>query len=72
MSLRISQLLLDQLRAHGEETYPNECCGIMLGKATDDRVEVLALIRAGNTRTDSLHNRYNIAPVELVRAQREL
>lgn len=71
MSLRISQRLLDQLRAHGEETYPNECCGIMLGKAADDRVEVLALIRAGNTRTDSLHNRYNIAPVELVRAQRE-
>ena len=71
MSLQISQLLLDQLRAHGEETYPNECCGIMLGKAADDQVEVSALIRAGNTRTDSLHNRYNIAPVELVRAQRE-
>src|ERR1700712_5136545 len=71
MSLRISQPLYEQLRAHGEETYPHECCGIMLGKATDDGIQVSALIRAGNTRTDSAHNRYNIAPVELVKAQRE-
>ena len=27
--------------------------------------------RAGNTRTDSAHNRYNIAPMELVKIQRE-
>jgi proteasome lid subunit RPN8/RPN11 len=27
-------------------------------------------IRAGNTRTDSAHNRYHIAPIELVRIQR--
>ena len=30
-----------------------------------------ALVRAGNTRTDSAHNRYNIAPVELIRIQRQ-
>src|ERR1700712_5421387 len=71
MSLRISQPLYEQLRAHGEETYPHECCGIMLGKAAEDGLEVVALIRAGNTRTDSAHNRYNIAPIELVKAQRE-
>jgi len=71
MSLRIPQQLHDQLRAHGEETYPHECCGIMLGKTLDDGLQVSALIRAGNTRTDSAHNRYNIAPIELVKAQRE-
>ena len=27
--------------------------------------------RAGNTRTDSAHNRYNIAPQELIRIQRQ-
>ncbi len=71
MSLRIPQQLYDQLRAHGEETYPHECCGIMLGKTSDEGLQVAALIRAGNTRTDSAHNRYNIAPIELVKAQRE-
>jgi proteasome lid subunit RPN8/RPN11 len=28
-------------------------------------------LRAGNTRTDSAHNRYSIAPVELVGIERE-
>ena len=71
MSLNLSQQLYDELRAHGEETYPHECCGIMLGKASEDGITVAALIRAGNTRTDSAHNRYNIAPIELVKIQRE-
>jgi len=31
---------------------------------------VRAIVRAGNTRLDSLHNRYNIDPGELVRIQR--
>jgi proteasome lid subunit RPN8/RPN11 len=71
MSLILSQSLYDQLRAHGEETYPNECCGILLGKAAADAIRVAALVRAGNTRTDSAHNRYNIAPQELIAAQRQ-
>ena len=35
------------------------------------RIEVERLVRAGNTRTDSAHNRYHIAPTELIRIQRE-
>jgi proteasome lid subunit RPN8/RPN11 len=69
--LTIPQPLYDQLRAHGEETYPNECCGIMLGIADEQNLTVASLIRAGNTRTDSAHNRYHIAPQELIAAQRE-
>jgi proteasome lid subunit RPN8/RPN11 len=71
MSLTISQALYDQLRTHGEEIYPNECCGIMLGRADGDALTVTQLLRAGNTRTDSAHNRYHIAPQELIAAQRE-
>jgi proteasome lid subunit RPN8/RPN11 len=70
-TLKITQTLYDQLRTHGEETYPHECCGIMLGKASDGILTVEQLIRAGNTRTDSAHNRYHIAPQELIKAQRE-
>ena len=70
MSLILSRALYDDLRAHGEETYPNECCGIMLGRAETDAIRVASLVRAGNTRTDSAHNRYNIAPQELIAAQR--
>jgi len=71
LSLILPSPLYDQLRAHGEETYPHECCGIMLGKSDGDDLRVAQLLRAGNTRTDSAHNRYNIAPQELIAAQRE-
>jgi proteasome lid subunit RPN8/RPN11 len=70
--LRISQSNYNALRVHGEETYPYECCGVLLGTMTDDGARVVTSIaRAGNTRTDSPQNRYNIDPKELVRIQRE-
>ena len=69
--LKLPQSLYDQLRAHGEATYPHECCGIMLGRASGENIEVTDLLRAGNTRTDSAHNRYHIAPQELIAAQRQ-
>ncbi len=59
------------LRAHGEETYPHECSGVLLGNSTPDGNRVRQIMRAGNTRTNSAHNRYNIAPEELIRIQRQ-
>ncbi len=32
--LRIHYADYEALRAHGEETYPNECCGVLLGKTS--------------------------------------
>ena len=61
----------DAIRVHGEETYPDECCGALLGRAVHQGWQVAAAVRAGNTRTDSAHNRYSIAPVELVKIERE-
>ena len=69
--LKISQLDFDALRKHGEETYPHECCGALLGRFDGDDRVVEAVVRCGNTRDDSPHNRYHIAPAELVKIQRE-
>lgn len=70
--LRISASNHAALRRHGEETYPHECCGILLGTFADDGCRtVTSTVRCGNTRTDSPQNRYNIDPRELVRVQRE-
>ena len=69
--LHITGAVYAALRAHGEETYPHECCGALLGQATGDGWQVEAAVRAGNTRTDSAHNRYNISPLELVKIARE-
>ncbi len=69
--LRISFANYTQLRAHGEQTYPHECCGVLLGHTLPDANEVHRVIPAGNTRLDSAHNRYNIDPAELIKIQRE-
>jgi len=61
----------DKIRRHGEETYPNECCGILLGTSEGDVRTVRSTIRCNNTRTDSPENRYHIDPRELLRIQRE-
>jgi proteasome lid subunit RPN8/RPN11 len=69
--LRLSEPIFNALRKHGEETYPHECCGVLLGRSHEGVNEVIDAVRAGNTRTDSAHNRYHIAPQELVRIQRQ-
>jgi len=69
-SLRLSRSIYDAMRAHGEQTYPHECCGALLGRFVPAEAAcnefggwiVEANVRAGNTRTDSAHNRYQIAP----------
>ena len=70
--LRIAREHYDAIRAHGEETYPHECCGVLLGQLQDDGTRMVSsTARCGNTRIDSPHNRYNIDPKELIRIQRE-
>jgi proteasome lid subunit RPN8/RPN11 len=70
--LKLSHAHYAALRRHGEETYPQECCGVLLGGANDDGTRVVtSTARCGNTRTDSPQNRYHIDPRELIRIQRE-
>ena len=72
MTLKIQKTLFEQLRQHGEETYPHECCGVLVGEFDEAGGRtVRSVVKCGNTRTDSPQNRYHISPAELVRIQRE-
>jgi len=73
--LKLTTAIYEAVRAHGEETCPHECCGVLLGRSTIGIDEVFvniveSAVRADNTRTDSLRNRYSIDPKELVKIQR--
>ena len=61
----------DKIRRHGEETYPNECCGILVGTSEGDIRSVRSVVRCDNVRTDSSQTHYHIDPRQLVRSQRE-
>jgi len=69
--LRISNSLYTCLRQHSEETYPHECCGVLLGTSGQGEERMVTeVVPCENTRDDSPHNRYHISPLELVRIQR--
>src|ERR1700685_2148542 len=72
--LKISPSDYLSLRQHGEQTYPHECCGVLLGHFNGDGANtktVTRIPRCGNTRDDSPHNYYHNDPKELIRIQRE-
>lgn len=69
--LKISSKDYSEIRRHGEEAYPHECCGVLVGHMEDNVRTVTSTARCGNTRTDSPQNRYHIDPKELVRIQRQ-
>ncbi len=66
-ALHIPQPVYYALRVHAEEAYPRECCGVLLGQAAPHGWLVYAAVHATNIRADAAHNRYAIAPTELVR-----
>ena len=69
--LKLGRSHYESIRHHGEELYPHECCGVLLGQFEGEVRLVTSIARCGNTRTDSPQNRYHIDPKELVRIQRE-
>jgi proteasome lid subunit RPN8/RPN11 len=52
MALKLNQKLLDEIRQHGAREYPNECCGVLLGKAQGDHKEVSEVVPLKNLRQD--------------------
>jgi proteasome lid subunit RPN8/RPN11 len=75
-TLSISSGLAERIRKHGAETYPDECCGALLGRdvglgSDQKRVrEVLDCLPLVNRRDDSPNNRFSIAPMDVIEADR--
>ncbi len=67
--LKISRAEYDRIRRHAEETYPHECCGVLLGSIQEDARTVVATVRCENTQPAS--DWFNIDPRQIVRIQRE-
>ena len=69
--LRLNKSVYGALRAHGEITYPHECCGALVGAKTSGaglpEWTISYAVGADNARRDSPQNRYAIDPQELIR-----
>jgi proteasome lid subunit RPN8/RPN11 len=69
MSIKIPKSILDQIKIHSEETYPEECCGLLIGPANGQK-RVSEIIRTQNAYPGPRNNRYHIDPIELFKTDR--
>jgi proteasome lid subunit RPN8/RPN11 len=57
------------IHAHGEDTYPHECCGALLGAA--DRRHVLEALPLPNSTEEGPRRRFLITPRDYMLSERE-
>ena len=60
----------EAIRAHGRESYPEECCGALLGTLEDGRARVARIERMANARESERRRRYAIDPLEYLRVEK--
>jgi proteasome lid subunit RPN8/RPN11 len=69
--LVISPRHLQTIGRHATASYPDECCGVLIGRALADATVVERVLSVGNERQDSRHNRFLISPETILAAQKE-
>jgi proteasome lid subunit RPN8/RPN11 len=69
-TLLLIEKFAKEIRAHGVQSYPHECCGALLGVDSDENREVRALFPLVNRRTDSPHNRFSVKAEDVLSAER--
>lgn len=71
MILHLTEELLAQIHAHGEQAYPEEGAGFLLGDDNENRA-VTSIYPLTNSREDEArHHRYLITPEDYLKAELE-
>ena len=70
-SLRLRAKHTEQIHAHLCRAYPEEGCGVLLGREAGETREVERVLPFENRREDSRHHRYLIAPEQVLTAELE-
>ncbi len=69
--IRLTQEQLDAIDEHVREGYPHEVCGIVMGNFEERAKRAVEVRRAGNLNKDRAHDRYELDPADLLKAERE-
>jgi proteasome lid subunit RPN8/RPN11 len=72
--IRLSSANLSAMITHAQETFPEECGGLLLGTVSELSGETLLnvaeILRLDNVRLESRHNRIEIHPLHYAKAER--
>ena len=70
--LKLTRQIEEAIRKAGADAYPNECCGILLGKDEGDEHVVTSLRPIENAReSDERYHRFLITAEEMMQAELE-
>lgn len=70
--IRLSREHRAQLRAEAEAAWPEECCGLIVGRKGSDGLEISALVPTANVAEERRHERFEVDPAAHLRLQRDL
>lgn len=70
VTLYLRSNVVQSIITHASETFPEECCGFLVGGKGSDSV-VTESRRAKNSATESRENRYVIDPLEIMKCEKE-
>jgi len=59
------------IRAHGQETYPHECCGALVGKSDGVAAVVNAIVMLPNTTDEGPRRRFLVRPSDYREAEKQ-
>lgn len=67
--IAIPASVLGEIREHGREAYPEECCGALLGR-NGEPPRVVRAERIENARPEERARRYEVSPRDYLRVER--
>jgi len=71
MSIELTNAHIEAIKRHGEQAYPEECGGLLLGVLAGGARIIREVLSLENVRQDSRHNRVELSPLDYARAERE-
>lgn len=69
--LRVPPPIMDAMRKHLEQGYPNEAAGALIGSAGEDAYRVIEFRPMRNTISDRPWDRYALDPLEQLQVQKD-
>ncbi|NND95084.1 MAG: M67 family metallopeptidase [Flavobacteriales bacterium] len=62
--------IADSIKAHGERTYPFECCGFLFGKDENDVRQISDIMPVENNQKENKERRFLVSPGDYLRAEK--
>lgn len=69
MNVQLPRDLRHALERWAREDYPQEACGVLIGRQTETEVAIADVVRGRNLNTERARDRFELDPRDLLRAE---